>query len=230
MFIGLVVLTIIAGCSSSVNQSNDANAFLSQIYGNYHELVNHKYEIAIVKRTVDGDTFETDAGLKVRLIGVNSPESTRKVEFFGKEASHYSRDRLTGKKVYMFQDAGDKDKYGRLLRYVFIENDSVMFNEALLIEGYANTMTVPPNVLFSKKFVELEREAREKNKGLWGKSDENISNPDKCAEPQIKGNINSKKEKIYHVPGGRSYERTIAEEMFCTEEEAVAAGYRKAKN
>lgn len=69
----------------------------------------------------------------------------------------------------MFKDVEDKDKYGRLLRYVFIEGQTTMYNEVLVSEGYANTMTVPPNVMFSKTFVKLEREAREQKKGLWGK-------------------------------------------------------------
>ncbi|WP_281938107.1 thermonuclease family protein [Paenibacillus tyrfis] len=74
---------------------------------------------------------------------------------------------MTGKTVYLFADAGDKDKYGRLLRYVFIQGDPAMFNETLIREGYANTMTIPPNVMFQDSFVKLEREARSKKKGLW---------------------------------------------------------------
>lgn len=160
---------------------------------------------------------------------MNTPESTNKIEYYGKEASAYSKQQLEGKKVYMFQDTGDKDKYGRLLRYVFIENDSVMYNEKLLLEGYANTMTVPPNVMFSEKFVLLEREARNEHKGLWGEKNNQALTYTSCEQPKIKGNINSNNEKIYHVPEGRYYDATIAEEMFCTEEEAIAAGYRKSK-
>lgn len=226
LIISFLISIFITGCSQLGSQDKDE--FVAQIIINYPELKDKKYEITTIKRTVDGDTFETESGHKVRLIGVNCPESIGKVEFFGKEASNFSRERLTGKKVYMFQDAGDKDKYGRLLRYIFIENENTMYNETLLIEGYANTMTVPPNVMFSKKFVELEREAREKNKGLWG-DNKNSSNQANCTNPQIKGNINSRNEKIYHLPGGRYYNQTKAEEMFCTEEEAVDAGCRKAK-
>ncbi len=229
LLISLLFFIIMAGCSLPDNQSREADAFAAQIFSNYPELKDKKYEITTVKRTIDGDTFVTESDQRVRLIGVNCPESYGKVEFFGKEASHFSGERLTGNKVYMFQDVGDKDKYGRLLRYVFIENEKTMYNETLLIEGYANTMTVPPNVMFSKKFVKLEREAREKNNGLWGEAYKDRLNSDNCAEPQIKGNINSKKEKIYHMPGTRYYDATKAEQMFCTEEEAVAAGYRKAK-
>ncbi|MGC6588089.1 thermonuclease family protein [Paenibacillus sp. Dod16] len=226
----LLIFIFMSSCSQAENQRKQTDAFITQILLDYPELKDKKYELTTVTRIVDGDTFETESGQKVRLVGVNTPESFGKVEFFGKEASNFSHERLNGKTVYMFQDTGDKDRYGRLLRYIFIENEKTMYNEILLIEGYANTMTVPPNVMYSKKFVELEREARENNKGLWGEgSKEQVLKNNKCAKPKIKGNINSKNEKIYHIPGGRNYEETKAEEMYCSEEEAIAAGYRKAK-
>ena len=221
---------MLAGCGAL---SSGAGADgMQPIYDNYPELKGRPFETAEVKRVVDGDTFETTDGGKVRLIGMNTPETVKPnspVERYGKEASNYSKKRLTGKTVYMFADAGDKDKYGRLLRYVFIRGETEMYNVSLLREGYANTMTVPPNVLFAKTFVEIEREARSKGKGLWGKGDDSKpASEASCKNPKIKGNINSKSEKIYHVPGGASYEQTKAEMMFCTEEEAEAAGFRKA--
>jgi len=223
------IFMFMAGCSQLPEESKDTDPFVTEIFRQYPDLKNKKYEIASVKRTVDGDTFETTSGEKVRLIGMDTPESYGTVEYFGKEASEFSRERLTGRQVYMFQDTGDTDRYGRLLRYVFVENDVTMYNETLLMEGYANVMTVPPNVMYSDKFVELERAAREQNKGLWGTPAEDIAATAACAEPQIKGNINSKGEKIYHIPGGAYYDQTIAEEMFCTEDEAVAAGFRKSQ-
>jgi len=240
-----LAIFLLAGCASS-DDSDDA--FIRQIAQNYPELKDRAYETAMVRRVIDGDTFETDGGAKVRLIGVNTPEVGARAEPYGEEASEFSRKRLSGQKVYMFADASDKDRYGRLLRYVFIENDPVMYNETLLAEGYANVMTVPPNVMFAEKFLALERQARENQKGLWGAEGEAEEGgrtkaaagreqngpaaqlPAPCSDPKIKGNINSKKEKIYHLPGSPAYDRTIAEEMFCTEEEALAAGYRKAKN
>jgi micrococcal nuclease len=127
----------------------------------------------------------------------------------------------------MFKDISETDKYNRLLRYVFIKDHPVMFNETLLMEGYANTMTFPPDVMFAEKFTFLEREARNDHKGLWGQPKDNTPS---CDNPGIKGNINSRNEKIYHVPGGRYYDVTIAERMFCTEAEAMEAGFRKSKN
>ncbi|WP_127584365.1 thermonuclease family protein [Paenibacillus koleovorans] len=231
-FLAIVLLAILViGCSAqsaSVNPDSDIAAIVQA----YPQLADQPWTKAEVKRVVDGDTFETMEGDKVRLIGVNTPETVKPnspVERYGKEASNYTKQALTGRMVYMFRDAGDKDTYSRLLRYVFLAGKTEMYNETLLVEGYANTMTVPPNVMFQKKFVELERRARENRIGLW--ADESASGPPpSCANPQVKGNINSRKEKIYHVPGGRSYAVTKAEQMFCTEAEATAAGFRKARD
>ncbi|PYI54392.1 thermonuclease family protein [Paenibacillus flagellatus] len=227
----LLLAALLPGCASPAG--GRAPDDLAGIWSRYPELKGRPYTTAEVKRVVDGDTFETKAGDKVRLIGMNTPETVKPnspVEAYGKEASAYTKKRLTGQTVYLFADAGDKDKYGRLLRYAFIRGESEMFNETLLKEGYANTMTIQPNVMFAKTFVEAEREARNGGKGLWGKSGaaSGAAAGASCKEPKIKGNINAKHEKIYHVPGGRSYEQTKAEAMFCTEDEAEAAGFRKA--
>ncbi|GAB2702454.1 thermonuclease family protein [Paenibacillus thermoaerophilus] len=234
-------LTVIlsAGCSAAPATRDSAGTHVQAILERYPELQGKKAETERVERVVDGDTFETKSG-KVRLIGVNTPEITGgKNEPYGEEARRFTEARLKGRTVYMFQDAGATDRYGRLLRYVFVEDDTRMFNEVLVAEGYANVMTVPPNVMYAERFVELERQARESNKGLWGwdgggnngaagKSAVPQTGGAACDAPAIKGNINANKEKIYHVPGSRSYDRTVPEQWFCTEEEAVAAGFRKA--
>lgn len=167
---GLLIWAMVLLLAACSNPGTDADAFAKEILKQYPALKDHKMSVVEVKRVVDGDTFETKSGEKVRLIGVNTPETVKPnspVERYGKEASQFTKSKLTGKTVYLFADAGDKDKYGRLLRYVFIQGDSVMFNETLIREGYANTMTVPPNVMFQDSFVKLEREARSKKKGLW---------------------------------------------------------------
>lgn len=230
----LLFVLLLTGCGSPAATGGADN--MDGIWSRYPELKGRSYTTAEVKRVVDGDTFETDKGEKVRLIGMNTPETVKPnspVEKYGKEASAYSKKQLTGKTVYLFADAGDKDKYGRLLRYVFIKGGAEMYNETMLKEGYANTMTIPPNVMFAKTFVETEREARNKGKGLWSggdaKSDQKkTGSAASCKDPQIKGNINAKNEKIYHLPGGKSYSQTKAEMMFCTEEAASDAGFRKA--
>lgn len=224
--ISLLISFFIAGCAQPGSQViEDKEEFVAEIVSNYPELKDEKIEIATIKRVVDGDTYETSSGYKIRMIGVNTPEVFGEVQYYGHEASDFSKKRLGSQTVYLFRDVSETDKYDRFLRYLFIQNDPVMFNETLLIEGYANTMTIPPDVMFSKKFVSLERQARENSQGLWGKSE----NAQACQKPNIKGNISSRNEKIYHVPGGKYYDQTKAEKMFCTEEEAIDAGYRKSK-
>jgi micrococcal nuclease len=220
-----ILIFLITSCSFTAGSQTGEDEFLTQVFERYPELRDKKYEAATVKRVIDGDTFETDSAQKVRLIGVNTPERHGQAQYYGREASDFSKKQLNGKKIYMFKDVSDTDKYNRLLRYVFIKDNPVMFNEMLLMEGYGNTMTIPPDVMFAEKFLSLERQARENSKGLWGESEHAHA----CQEPEIKGNINSRNEKIYHMPGGRYYDQTKAEKMFCTEEEAIAAGYRKSK-
>lgn len=228
VMLSLMIIFVLTACSA--NRTSGENSYMQDIYQDYPELIGHDYSVERVKRVIDGDTFETFSGNKVRLIGVNTPESIGKADFYGREASRYSRDRLQDKTVYLFADVGDKDKYGRVLRYVFIDNESIMYNESLLVEGYANVMTVPPNVLYAEKFVQSAREARENNRGLWSSNRKSKTNyKPKCADPKIKGNINANNDRIYHLPGDRHYEETKAEALFCTEAEAKSAGFRRTK-
>ncbi|CAM4253820.1 thermonuclease family protein [Paenibacillus tarimensis] len=247
----LLLLAAAAGCSGqAVNQRVSADtAYILQAYP---ELAGREAETAEVLRVIDGDTFAAADGRRIRLVGVNTPETHGTVEYYGKEASAYAKKMLEGRKVVMFKDVSETDRYGRLLRLVFIEGDTEMFNERLIRQGYANTMTISPDVTFAERFRKLEREAREAGAGLWaGGSEENADDSAgtedvreggldetastrgrqsaSCAEPLIKGNINSKGEKIYHLPGSSHYDRTKPEKWFCTEEEAAAAGFRAPK-
>ncbi|MGB8954444.1 MAG: thermonuclease family protein [Tumebacillaceae bacterium] len=132
---------------------------------------------AVVAKVVDGDTIELDNGEKVRLIGVNTPEtvaSNTPVQPYGQEASAFTKSHLEGKKVLIQTDLEEKDQYGRTLAYVFIEEpksqediQKYMFNATLLRDGYAQLMTIQPNVKYQDTFVGLQRVARESNKGLW---------------------------------------------------------------
>ncbi|MFZ5639382.1 MAG: thermonuclease family protein [Bacillota bacterium] len=125
-------------------------------------------EWVTVARVVDGDTFVTGDRVRVRLIGVDTPEITKRHEPYGQEAAAFARDRLEGQRVWLEFDVEKADKYGRTLAYVYLA-DGTFFNALLLEEGYAQIMTVPPNVKYAEEFLALQREARENNKGLWGK-------------------------------------------------------------
>ncbi|OMF62906.1 nuclease [Paenibacillus sp. FSL R5-0490] len=145
-------------------------------------------ELVTVGRVVDGDTIETSDGRKVRLIGVNTPESTTRVEEYGKEASQFTTSELTGKKVWVQKDVSDTDRYGRLLRIIWLDipaddmdEDEIrekMFNAHLVLNGYAEPSTYNPDVKYSEYFREFGREAREANKGLWALGDEGTTKGD----------------------------------------------------
>lgn len=129
-------------------------------------------EFCRVIRIIDGDTIVVNNGSKnekVRFIGINTPETVdpkSPIERYGKEASAFTRRMLEGKKVRLEYDIQQRDKYLRLLAYVYLENGQ-MFNRMLVEEGYAQAMTVPPNIKYQQDFIRLERKARENNKGLW---------------------------------------------------------------
>ena len=122
----------------------------------------------------DGDTFRINEGSPkgqiIRLIGVDAPESRntgrKVVAEFGKEASDYLKKLLAGKKVSLEYDVDRTDRYGRTLAYVYLE-DGTFVNAEIVKNGYANVMTVPPNVKYQELFLKLERRARNRRKGLW---------------------------------------------------------------
>lgn len=138
-------------------------------------IVNGKW--GTVTRVVDGDTVEIDNGEKVRLIGVNAPETVKPdapAFPMGKEASDFTKSQLEGKRVLLETDVQTRDRYGRTLGYLYVKDpksrddvEKYMFNAILIREGYAQLMTVPPNVKYSDLFVKLQKQAREQNKGLW---------------------------------------------------------------
>jgi micrococcal nuclease len=128
----------------------------------------------LVTKVVDGDTFWADdgtsKGLKIRLIGVDAPESRRtfkkQVGYFGKEAKTYLTNLLSGRSVRLEYDLNRTDQYGRTLAYVYLQ-DGTFVNAELVKNGFAMTLTIPPNVKFADEFVKLQEEARENNRGLW---------------------------------------------------------------
>lgn len=127
-----------------------------------------------VLRVVDGDTFWLDdgseKGVKIRLIGVDAPEtrnSGRKtVGHFGKQSKEYLSKLINDKEVRLEYDIDKEDQYKRTLAYVFL-SDGTFVNAELLEQGYAMAMTIPPNVRYADIFVRLERKARKNNRGLW---------------------------------------------------------------
>jgi micrococcal nuclease len=125
----------------------------------------------VVVRVVDGDTVHVRIGdrvEKVRYIGVNTPEihhPRRGEEPGGREAARVNAALVAHRRIRLELDAQSRDRYGRLLAYVWVGD--VMVNAELVRRGYAQVMTVPPNVRYVELFLKLQRDAREAARGLW---------------------------------------------------------------
>lgn len=122
-----------------------------------------------VTKVVDGDTIEIEGGAHVRYIGVNTPETvhpTKPVECFGKEASDYNKTLLEGGLIRLERDISDTDKYGRLLRYIYLP-DGTFVNLKMVTGGYAYADTYPPDIAHAKEFVTAQSAARASRQGLW---------------------------------------------------------------
>jgi micrococcal nuclease len=123
-------------------------------------------------RVIDGDTIIVNIDGKeerVRLIGVDTPETVhpnKPVEYFGKEASEFTKRMVEGKKVRLEYDWQRRDKYGRLLAYIYLE-DGTFLNAEIIKQGYGFAYTRFP-FKYLEEFRQYEREARENGRGLWG--------------------------------------------------------------
>ncbi|MFA6600917.1 MAG: thermonuclease family protein [Candidatus Omnitrophota bacterium] len=159
-------------------------------------------QLYTVQRVVDGDTLQLSNGEKVRLIGVDTSESADNPKLrrdaqktgqdrseiiqMGKAAAEFTRKLAGGKQVRLEYDVQQRDKYGRLLAYVYVVPEKPIYdfvhsltkmerltemdlflNAYLVEQGYAQVMTIPPNVKCQELFVKLEKEAREQRRGLW---------------------------------------------------------------
>ncbi len=125
-------------------------------------------EVFKVTRVVDGDTIVIDTGQKVRLIGVDTPETVdprKPVQCYGKEASAYTKSRLLNQEVRLVKDVSETDHFGRLLRYVYVGDE--LFNNTLVLSGYAHAVSYPPDISKQELFRASERDAIFNNKGLW---------------------------------------------------------------
>lgn len=125
----------------------------------------------VVVRVVDGDTIHVRLGErveKVRYIGVDTPEiqhPTRGEEPGGRQAAQVNRRLVAGRQVQLELDVQARDRHGRLLAYVWVGD--LMVNAELVRLGYAQVLTVPPNVKHRELLAKLQREARDAGRGLW---------------------------------------------------------------
>lgn len=211
-----------------------------------------------VVEVIDGDTIKVDINgvtETVRLLQIDTPESVHPNESknvpIGKTATEFTKKFLKDKKVKLSFDKEKRDKYDRLLCYVHITNDKgnpVCLNQTLVERGLAKVVKYEPNVSKYETYKKLEKPVRESKVGIWRNIEGSFPSGKQKTVQQSSGNATAfgnsytadttqgvikgnRKSMIYHVPGGASYNRVSVNNVvyFNTEEEAIAAGYRKAK-
>jgi micrococcal nuclease len=174
-------------------------------------------------RVVDGDIIILNNGEKVRLIGVDTPETkqpNKPVEYFGKEASAFTKRMVEGKEVRLEYDVQARDQYGRLLAYVYLE-DGTLLNAEIIKGGYGRTYTKFP-FKYWEQFSQHEKEARENKRGLWAKKP-----PKKETEYIREYYMGSKYSTIYHLPHCTLIRKVnpLDRKVFNSVKDAVTAGY-----
>lgn len=209
-----------------------------------------------VLKVVDGDTIHISYNgkdEKVRFIGLDTSETKdprKPIQCFGREASAKMTELAENKTVRLEFDKtqGERDKYGRLLAFVYGEDNKNLAYE-MIRQGYGNEYTYNSNPYkYQNEFKEAARKAREENKGLWAENTcagdatkpagtqtpKSQPTPTTPAPQQsqeacvIKGNV-GRNGKIYHMPGQKYYNKTNPEAIFCSEAEAQNAGFRRSK-
>jgi micrococcal nuclease len=165
----LVLATVLAGCEELATTTETPRAGATVPRG---------WEEAEVVRVVDGDTIVVRLDgreERVRYIGIDTPESVQPdmpVECFGREAGRENERLVEGRTVYLEQDVSNTDRFGRLLRYVHVDDlqsgERLFVNLELVQRGYASAVTFPPDVRHERDFRAAEQDAREAERGLWG--------------------------------------------------------------
>ena len=128
-------------------------------------------------RVIDGDTIELTDGRLVRYIGIDSPEVRRREDHrwvvspepFGLAAQEANKRLVQGKRVRLEYDVETRDRYGRILAYVYV--DGQMVNERLVEDGDARVLTIPPDVKYADRFRRLAEDARRAHRGVWAQRD-----------------------------------------------------------
>jgi len=141
-----------------------------------------------VSRVIDGDTLELSNGQIVRYMGIDTPELKEKQDAdwvykpmpYSEEALKLNRGLVEGRAVSLEFDVQKRDRYNRLLAYVYVEGK--MVNIEMVRQGYAMIYTFPPNVKYAGRFLEAQKEARKEKRGLWSDLEEGIIVPSEAME------------------------------------------------
>lgn len=200
----------------------------------------------LVSSVTDGDTFKIENNQRVRIIGIDAPE---KGECYFNESTQALKDLIENKLVRLEKEISEKDKYDRLLRHVILPGetgeDNINVAQYLVENGFVLSIASPPDNRYRNLLSTAQEKAKRDNVGLWvicaSQIDPNYAKQEQDAGPSnpdciIKGNISEKGYgKTYLVPGCDNYnsvkiDTRKGEEYFCTEQEAIDAGFRKATN
>ena len=184
----------------------------------------------LVTKVIDGDTIDLADGRTVRYLNLDTPELAKGQtadECFAIKAKEINEELVLGKKVRLETDENEMDRFGRILAYVYL--DDLFVNQYLLAQGAAIYQLDTVNLKHTETLVEAANQAHEQKKGLW----------QECAlDPEVgclvKGNLDKLDKRQYHLPGFRHYEQTVVnlehgDRWFCSEEEAIKAGFTKAR-
>jgi len=174
----LIFLVLVSLTNQLFNQLSQKNNFDYKNFSPSNILPPTKTasnEAFLVKKVIDGDTIVLENGKKVRYIGINTPElhhPRKEIECFAREAFEKNKELVLGKKVFLQKDFSEKDKYNRLLRYVFLDekmstDEGSFVNLYLVKNGFAYAATFPPDVKYVDLFLKAQNEAYQKNLGLW---------------------------------------------------------------
>ena len=139
-----------------------------EVKGTHLDLPEYDTKSAVVSEVIDGDTIRLTTGEKVRYIGIDTPESvhpTKDKQCFGGEASIENERMVLGKTVILEKDKSETDRYGRLLRYVWLDGE--MVNKKLVRDGFAVAKAYKPDVKYQEILEQAQLEAQTANRGLW---------------------------------------------------------------
>ncbi len=169
----VIILSFLFGKNIPTNKQKLQNAPSITIASQQNSSQNSSFVKVI--RVIDGDTIEIEGKQTVRYIGIDTPElhnPKKSVQCFGKEAYEKNKGLIEGKMVKLEKDVSEKDRYGRLLRYVLLYDppstpEALFINKYLVTEGYAHAATFPPDVKYADLFINEQRTAVLNKKGLW---------------------------------------------------------------
>ena len=249
--------------SMNITENENIESLVASTIENAEKHDVSEFEEYKLDGVIDGDTIRikyNGSSEKVRFLLVDTPETNHETlgeQPYGPEAKEFTKQLLAGQDtVYLEFDVSYRDKYERLLAYIYTK-DGISVQEQLLKNGLARVAYIyEPNTKHVDWFNSIQKTAQTSKVGIWSvedyvtnrgydkeayfaatkengdetvKSDNDASTANNNSSCVIKGNINSKGNKIYHMPGQKDYENTVAEEMFCTEQEAETAGFVPAK-